>query len=180
MRRLSSLTMPIWIKPSRARWLRSFATPGRPVSAPIDCMYRTAFTIVLRKNSTRAVNKLAVGDGLQADVAIGPLIDEKPYESPEHIADALEKAPASLRAVKRTNWAATSFNRPFWRMSLITRKSPKKRHSGRSRLCSASATRRMSSGRLTIPSSARQPILCTRFKPRFPRRRSAGIRHRRY
>lgn len=34
-------------------WLRSFATPGRPVSAPIDCMFRTAFTIVLRKNSTR-------------------------------------------------------------------------------------------------------------------------------
>lgn len=33
--------------------LRSFATPGRPVSAPIDCMFRTAFTIVLRKNSTR-------------------------------------------------------------------------------------------------------------------------------
>lgn len=27
----------------------------------------------------RAVNKLAVGDGLQADVAIGPLIDEKPW-----------------------------------------------------------------------------------------------------
>lgn len=53
MRRLSSLTMPIWIKPSKARWLRSFATPGRPVSAPIDCMFRTAFTIVLRKNSTR-------------------------------------------------------------------------------------------------------------------------------
>lgn len=52
MRRLSSLTMPIWIKPSKARWLRSFATPGRPVSAPIDCMFRTAFTIVLRKNST--------------------------------------------------------------------------------------------------------------------------------
>lgn len=40
-----------------------------------------------------------------------------------------KKAPASLRAVKRTNWAATSFNRPFWRMFLITRKSPKKRHS---------------------------------------------------
>ncbi|SUH07540.1 succinate-semialdehyde dehydrogenase [Salmonella enterica subsp. enterica] len=28
-------------------------TPGRPVSAPIDCMFRTEFTIVLRKNSTR-------------------------------------------------------------------------------------------------------------------------------
>lgn len=40
-------------KAVEARWLRSFATPGRPVSAPIDCMFRTAFTIVLRKNSTR-------------------------------------------------------------------------------------------------------------------------------
>lgn len=130
MRRLSSLTMPIWIKPSRARWLRSFATPGRPVSAPIDCMYRTAFTIVLRKKLNRAVNKLAVGDGLQADVAIGPLIDEKPWRKSVSISPTRwKKAPASLRAVKRTNWAATSFNRPFWRMSLITRKSPKKRHS---------------------------------------------------
>lgn len=52
----------------------------------------------------QAVNKLAVGDGLQADVAIGPLIDEKAVAKvQEHIADALEKAPASLRAVKRTN-----------------------------------------------------------------------------
>lgn len=40
-------------KAVEVRWLRSFATPGRPVSAPIDCMFRTAFTIVLRKNSTR-------------------------------------------------------------------------------------------------------------------------------
>lgn len=107
----------------------------------------------------QAVNKLAVGDGLQADVAIGPLIDKKPWRKSRSISPTRwKKAPASLRAVKRTNWAATSFNRPFWRMFLITRKSPKKRHSGRSRLCSASATRRMSSDRLTIPSSAWQPI----------------------
>ncbi|EAA2670767.1 hypothetical protein DQ914_22295 [Salmonella enterica subsp. enterica serovar Kentucky] len=40
----------------------------------------------------QAVNKLAVGDGLQADVAIGPLIDEKAVAKvQEHIADALEK-----------------------------------------------------------------------------------------
>ncbi|EBK8331568.1 aldehyde dehydrogenase family protein [Salmonella enterica] len=39
----------------------------------------------------QAVNKLAVGDGLQADVAIGPLIDEKAVAKvQEHIADALE------------------------------------------------------------------------------------------
>lgn len=107
----------------------------------------------------QAVNKLAVGDGLQADVAIGPLIDEKPWRKSRNISPMRwKKAPASLRAVKRTNWAATSFNRPFWRMFLITRKSPKKRHSGRSRLCSASATRRTSSGRLTILNSAWQPI----------------------
>ncbi|EBB8132709.1 NADP-dependent succinate-semialdehyde dehydrogenase I [Salmonella enterica] len=40
----------------------------------------------------QAVNKLAVGDSLQADVAIGPLIDEKAVAKvQEHIADALEK-----------------------------------------------------------------------------------------
>ncbi|ECH4251710.1 NADP-dependent succinate-semialdehyde dehydrogenase [Salmonella enterica] len=40
----------------------------------------------------QAVNKLAVGDGLQADVAIEPLIDEKAVAKvQEHIADALEK-----------------------------------------------------------------------------------------
>ncbi|EDK4612058.1 succinate-semialdehyde dehydrogenase (NADP(+)) [Salmonella enterica] len=40
----------------------------------------------------QAVNKLAVGDVLQADVAIGPLIDEKAVAKvQEHIADALEK-----------------------------------------------------------------------------------------
>ncbi|EBO9722191.1 NADP-dependent succinate-semialdehyde dehydrogenase [Salmonella enterica] len=40
----------------------------------------------------QAVNKLAVGDGLQTDVAIGPLIDEKAVAKvQEHIADALEK-----------------------------------------------------------------------------------------
>ncbi len=40
----------------------------------------------------QAVNKLAVGDGMHADVAIGPLIDEKAVAKvQEHIADALEK-----------------------------------------------------------------------------------------
>ncbi|HDJ2742743.1 TPA: NADP-dependent succinate-semialdehyde dehydrogenase [Salmonella bongori] len=40
----------------------------------------------------QAVSKLTVGDGLQADVTIGPLIDEKAVAKvQEHIADALEK-----------------------------------------------------------------------------------------
>lgn len=107
----------------------------------------------------QAVNKLAVGDGLQADVAIGPLIDEKAVAKvQEHIADALEKGARVITGGEAHKLGGNFFNRPFWRMSLITRKSPKKRHSGHSRLCSASATRRMSSGRLTIPSSAWQPI----------------------
>ncbi|MGS9059282.1 aldehyde dehydrogenase family protein, partial [Salmonella enterica subsp. enterica serovar Infantis] len=39
----------------------------------------------------QAVNKLAVGDGLKSDDAIGPLIDEKDVAKVhEHIADALE------------------------------------------------------------------------------------------
>ncbi|EAX8736909.1 NADP-dependent succinate-semialdehyde dehydrogenase [Salmonella enterica] len=40
----------------------------------------------------QAVEKLRIGDGLQSDVAIGPLIDEKAVAKvQEHIADALEK-----------------------------------------------------------------------------------------
>lgn len=39
-RRLSSLTMPTSIKPSRGRWRRSSATPGRPASAPTACTSR--------------------------------------------------------------------------------------------------------------------------------------------
>ncbi len=90
-RRLSSLTMPTSIKPSRGRWRRSSATPGRPASAPTACTSRTGCMTVSPKLQ-QAVEKLRIGDGLQDGVTTGPLIDEKAVAKvEEHIADAIAK-----------------------------------------------------------------------------------------
>lgn len=55
-RRLSSLTMPTSIKPSRGRWRRSSATPGRPASAPTACTSRTGCMTVSPACSRRWKN----------------------------------------------------------------------------------------------------------------------------
>lgn len=52
-RRLSSLTMPTSIKPSRGRWRRSSATPGRPASAPTACTSRTGCMTVSPRSCSR-------------------------------------------------------------------------------------------------------------------------------
>lgn len=51
--RLLSLTMPISIKPWKARWPRNSVTPGKPASAPTACMCRTACMTALPKNCSR-------------------------------------------------------------------------------------------------------------------------------
>lgn len=52
-RRLSSLTMPTSIKPSRGRWRRSSATPGRPASAPTACTSGTGCMTVSPRSCSR-------------------------------------------------------------------------------------------------------------------------------
>ncbi len=52
-RRLSSLTMPTSIKPSRGRWRRSSATPDRPASAPTACTSRTGCMTVSPRSCSR-------------------------------------------------------------------------------------------------------------------------------
>ncbi len=52
-RRLSSLTMPTSIKPSKGRWRRSSATPGRPASAPTACTSRTGCMTVSPRSCSR-------------------------------------------------------------------------------------------------------------------------------
>lgn len=52
-RRLSSLTMPISIKPWKAHWPRNSATPGKPASAPTVYTCRTACMTALPKNCSR-------------------------------------------------------------------------------------------------------------------------------
>lgn len=92
MRRLSSLTMPILIKPWKARWHRSSVTLVKPASAPTACTCRTALYERFAEKLQQAVSKLHLGDGLQPDVTTGPLIDEKAVAKvQEHIADALDK-----------------------------------------------------------------------------------------
>ena len=49
----TSLTMPTSIKPSRGRWRRSSATPGRPVSAPTACTSRTGCMTVSPRSCSR-------------------------------------------------------------------------------------------------------------------------------
>ena len=57
-----------------------------------------ASTIVSPKKLQQAVSKLQIGDGLQPNVTIGPLIDEKAIaKAQEHIADALGKGADSNR-----------------------------------------------------------------------------------
>ncbi len=94
----------------------------------------------------------------------------------EHIADALEKG-----APRRTGGGAQIgrqllSSRPFWRMFLITRKSPKETFGPLAPLFPLQRRADASSGRLTILNSARQPIFIpARDLSAFSRRRSAGI-----
>ena len=76
-RRSSSSTTPTSTPRSRARWPPSTATPARPASAPTASWCRTASTTPSRRSSPSAVEAMKVGNGTEAGVEQGPLIDAR-------------------------------------------------------------------------------------------------------
>lgn len=85
MRRLSSLTMPILIKPWKVRWPQ-FVTPGKP-SAP--ALYVQDGVYERLRKTPACSEQTASRRWSAAEVTTGPLIDDKAVAKvQEHIADA--------------------------------------------------------------------------------------------
>ena len=160
MRRSSSSTTPMSTPRSRARSNPNSATWARPASAPTASTRRTAFTTRSSPSSPHAVGKLKVGDGTEAGVTQGPLINEEAVEKVEaHVADALKKGgqgddrrqtPQARPHVLRADGA-------FGPRRLDADRAAR-RPSARSRRSSASRTRPTRSASPTTPNSASPPI----------------------
>ena len=85
----SSSTMRTWMPPWKAPWPPSTATPARPASAPTACWYRTGVR-GLHGKLKAAVLALKVGNGADAGITQGPLIDEAAVAKvKELVADAV-------------------------------------------------------------------------------------------
>ncbi len=105
-----------------------------------------------------AVAKLNIGNGLEAGVTTGPLIDAKAVAKvEEHIADAVSKGAKVVSGGKPHALGGTFFEPTILvdvpKNALVSRTRP----SARWRRCSASRTRPRSSPCPTIPSSAWRP-----------------------
>ena len=88
----SCSTTPTSIRPSKAPWPASTATPARPASAPTASTCRKACTTSSSRSSRPRSKALKVGNGFEEGVVQGPLIEDAAVEKVErHVADALAK-----------------------------------------------------------------------------------------
>ena len=88
----------------------STATPARPASAPTASWCRTASTTRSPRSWPTPSRSSKVGNGLEAGVTQGPLIDEAAVEKvEEHIADAVAKGARVVAGGKRHALGGTFF-----------------------------------------------------------------------
>jgi hypothetical protein len=123
--------------------------------------------------------QLKVGDGTEAGVTQGPLIDAQALAKvEEHVADALAKgATLVLTGGKRHALGGTFYEPTVIADVTPDMKSRARRPSARWRRCSASRPRPRRSRWPTTPSSASRVLLLARRGARLARRRGAGVRH---
>ena len=180
-RRSSCSTMPTSTAPSKARWSASTATPARPASAPTASTCRTASTTSSSQKFAAKVRSIKVGNGFEAGVQQGPLIDEA--------ALAQGRAPCGRCAGQGRHgaWSAAASigersSRPrCWptpRADMLCAReetfgpvAPVFRFETEAGSHRAGQQHRVRPGQLFL-----QP----RHRPHLPRRRGAGIRHGRH
>lgn len=125
-----------------------------------------------------AVSGLKVGNGLDRDVVLGPLIDDNAVAKVEsHIRDAVSKGAGIVSGASAMRLAVISSSRRSCAMSLPACRSHARKPSGRLHRFFASATKRTSSNRQTTPSSGLlrifTPAICRGYFV-WPKRSNMG------
>ncbi len=181
-RRLSSLTMPTSIKPSRGALASKFRNAGQTCVCANRLYVQDGVYDRFAEKLQQAVEKLRIGDGLQDGVTTGPLIDEKAVAKvEEHIADAIAKG-AKVVTGGKPHALGGNFFQPTILVNVpdsakVAKEetfgplAPLFRFKDEADVIARGQRYRVRSRRL---------FLRPRSEPRLPRRRSAGVRHHRH